>query len=102
MSIADALIKGEQPKHGSLGINAQSVSDGTTDGVLVVRADPDSPAAKAGVKEKDVIIEAGGLRVGSIEDINSVTFTRKPGDTIPVTVISSGTQKTVQVTLGAV
>ena len=100
MSIADTLIKGEKPKHGSLGINAQSVSDGTTDGVLVVRADADSPAAKAGIKEKDVIIEADGKRVGNVEDINSVTFTRKPGDKIPVKVVSGGSEKTVEVTLG--
>lgn len=100
MSIADTLIKGEQPKHGSLGINAQSVSDGTTDGVLVVRADPGSPAAEAGIQEKDVIIEVDGLRVGSVEDVNSVTFSRQPGETIPVTVISSGEQKTVEVVLG--
>lgn len=100
MSIADSLIKGEQPKHGSLGINAQSVSDGTTDGVLVVRADPESPAAQAGIKEKDVIIEIDGTRVGSVEDVNSVTFPRQPGDTVSVTVISGGEQKTVDVVLG--
>ena len=100
MSIADTLIKGEQPKHGSLGINAQSVSDGTTDGVLVVRADPESPAAQAGIQEKDVIIEVDGLRVGSVEDVNSVTFTRQPGETVPVTVVSGGEQKTVDVVLG--
>ena len=101
MSIADTLIKGEQPRHGSLGINAQSVSDGTTDGVLVVRADPGSPAADAGIQEKDVIIEVDGLRVGSVEDVNSVTFPRQPGETIPVTVISGGEQKTVNVVLGS-
>lgn len=100
MSIADALIKGEQPKHGSFGINAQSVSDGTTDGVLIVRADADSPAAQAGIKEKDVIIEAGGLRVGTVEDLNSVAYTRKPGDKVPVKIISGGSEKTVEVTLG--
>lgn len=100
MSIANTIITGGEVKHGSLGINAQSVSDGTTDGVLVVRADPESPAAQAGIKEKDVIIEANGVRVGSVEDINAVTYSHQPGDTIELTVISGGEQKTVQVVLG--
>ncbi|WP_106848471.1 S1C family serine protease [Blastococcus sp. Marseille-P5729] len=101
MSVATALITGEQPQHGSLGINAQSVSDGTTDGVLVVRADAGSPAAEAGIQEKDVIIEADGKRVGSVEDINAITYTHKPGDKITLTVVSGGQEKTVEVTLGA-
>lgn len=100
MDIADSLIKGDAPQHGSLGINAQSVSDGTTDGVLVVRADASSPAAEAGIKEKDVIIEIDGQRVGSVEDVNSVTYPKKPGDTVEVTLISGGEQKTVEVVLG--
>lgn len=102
MTIADTLIKGETPKHGSLGINAQSVSDGTTDGVLVVRADAGSPAAQAGIKEKDVIIKVGDQRVGTVEDVNSVTYPRAPGEKIPVTFVSGGQEKTVEVTLGAV
>ncbi|WP_228389252.1 S1C family serine protease [Cumulibacter manganitolerans] len=101
MSVADALIKGEKPQHGSLGINAQSVSDGTTDGVLVVRADAGSPAAKAGIKEKDVIIEAAGVRVGSVEDVNAVAYTHKPGEKVTLKVISGGSEKTVEVTLGS-
>lgn len=100
MSIATALISGEKPQHGSLGLSAESVTDGTNDGVRIVRVDPGSAAEKAGLAPKDIITEADGIKIGAVEDLLAVANLRKPGDVITVKVISGNTEKDVQVTLG--
>jgi serine protease Do len=51
-----------------------------TKGVIVLEADPDSPAAQKGVKAGDVIVEAAEDAVTSIDDVNkSVDKVKKAG-----------------------
>ncbi|GAB4390930.1 MAG: hypothetical protein Kow0025_26320 [Thermodesulfovibrionales bacterium] len=65
-------------------------------GVLLERAEAglrikdvsaDGPAARAGMRKGDVILEAGGLKVEGIEDVRIALVGKKPGDTLRVKVL---------------
>ena len=59
------------------------------------------PAAAAGVREGDVIVEVDGKAIETAADLGRVLDALKPGDEVDVGVIGSGGQeRTVSVELG--
>jgi serine protease Do len=58
-----------------------------------------SPAANAGIQDKDVITKVGGIDVGDRGDVSSLVAEYAPGDTIDLTVLRGGQTITVKVTL---
>ncbi len=58
------------------------------------------PADKAGVKDKDIITKINGLAVGSQGGVSSLVGEYAPGDTIELTLLRGGGERTVKVTLG--
>jgi S1-C subfamily serine protease len=71
-------------------------------GVLVESVQPGGPAAKAGIKPGYVIVSVAGKQTPSTDVLSSVLATLRPGQTVPVQVLSPGGQtSTVQVTLGS-
>lgn len=60
-----------------------------------------SPAAEAGVKDKDIITKVGELEVGEKGDVGSLVAEYAPGDTIELTILRGGQTLTVKVTLAA-
>jgi serine protease Do len=69
-------------------------------GVLVGRVAPDSPAAKAGLKENDVITEVGGQRVEGAAQFSRMIHETPAGRTIQLTVWRDGQAQTLSATLG--
>jgi serine protease Do len=77
----DALSRGEAPKRARLGIAVapshvarrlrRAVGLPEADGLLVRGVEDDSPAAKAGVKEGDLITTAGGKQLQGADDLFS-------------------------------
>lgn len=59
----------------------------------------DSPAAKAGIQNKDIITKVGGLEVGAKGDVGSLVAEYAPGDTIELTLLRGDQTLTVKVTL---
>jgi S1-C subfamily serine protease len=98
-TIAQELITTGKAVHAALGVNARSVTDGVKDGALVLNVEAKSPAAKAGIREQDVIISLGGKPVQSSEQLAVAIDAHKPGDTVPVELVRGGRSQTVQVTL---
>jgi serine protease Do len=68
-------------------------------GALVFKVFPDSPAAEAGLQEKDVIVAAGGHPVASREDVTTTLYTAAAGSPVEIEVHRGG--KTVKVRLKA-
>jgi S1-C subfamily serine protease len=98
--IAEQLISTGEAVHATLGVNARSVTDGTRDGALVVNVEPDGPAARAGLREQDVIIALDGQRVGSSEELVVAYDAHAPGDTVTIEYVRGGdASTTVQATL---
>ncbi|HEY1871715.1 MAG TPA: PDZ domain-containing protein, partial [Chitinophagaceae bacterium] len=67
-----------------LGISAQDTEDDK--GVKIVNIDDDdSPAAKAGLKEDDIITQVNGKAITSTEDLKESLKDVKKGDTVKIT-----------------
>jgi serine protease Do len=69
-------------------------------GVFVGRIVPDSPAAKAGLKENDVITEINGQRVEGEAQFRRMIHEIPAGRTAQFTVWRDGRAQTISVTLG--
>lgn len=87
-----------------LGITAQTAGTqsglfSTTQGVVIRRIDSDSDmSGKAEVG--DIILEAGGEKIASLDDLYAMLNSHKPGDTISMKIYTaSGSTKTIQVKL---
>lgn len=59
----------------------------------------DSPAAKAGLKDKDIVTAVNGVAVGAAGSIADLVSEYKPGDTVQLTVVREGKEMAVNVTL---
>ena len=81
------------------------------DGVLVMRVDPDGPAALAGLRPTrrdftgnvhlgDVIAAIDDEPLKSTEDFFAALEARKPGDEVTLTVVRDGQRGSVPITLG--
>lgn len=90
-------------RRGRLGVIGQNLTNALakamdmeiTQGVLIAKVIKDSPAAKAGIQEGDVITKVEGTRVENFSDLATTIGLRPPGQTISITLIRDG--ETVQV-----
>lgn len=71
-----------------------------TKGVLINAVFKDGPAAKAGFKPGDVVIEFGGTRVKSDKDLLRMVANAKEGERLPVVVYRDGKKKRLYVRVG--
>jgi serine protease Do len=79
-----------------LGISAQDTEDGNGVKVLDVDGD-DSPAAKAGLKEDDIITQVNGKTITSTDDLRESVKDIKKGDTVKITFKRNNQAQTVDV-----
>jgi serine protease Do len=69
-------------------------------GILVGDVVPDSPAAKAGFKQGDVIVSLDGRPVDEPGSFSSRISTTLPGSTVPITVLREGKEVVLSAVLG--
>jgi serine protease Do len=104
----DALSKGEAPKRARLGIAVapaevakrlrRAVGLPEADGLLVRGVEEDSPAAKAGVKEGDLITTAGGKSLQGSDDLFAAL--EEASGSIELKILRGADEVSVTVTLG--
>ena len=82
--------------HGGRGM---PLPEGTTDGAVVGAVSPDSPAAKAGLAERDVITEIDGKAVSEPKTVVDAVQAHKIGDTVTLKVQRGTETKEIKVTL---
>jgi serine protease Do len=105
--VIDALIHGERPQRGYLGVGLQPVDEDLApalgiakdSGELVRTVVPNGPAAKAGIQQGDVIVKVNGQQVTSDQTVSYLVANSKVGARIPVEIIRNGKHGTVYVTL---
>ena len=94
--VATALASGETVSHAYLGV---SLEDGD-DAPQVTAVSDGSPAASAGLRVGDEIVEIDGDPVGSGDDLRAELEEREPGTKVTVTVDRGEERVEVEVTLG--
>jgi serine protease Do len=107
-SVADQLIAHGKVEHGYLGINIENVTpenaqffnlkDAT--GALVSQVTPDSPAAHAGLKSGDVIVQLNGHKVLDSSSLQIAVSEDHPGQNIQLGIIRNGQPMTLSATVG--
>ena len=58
-----------------------------------------SPASKAGIRDKDIVTAVNGVKIGAAGSLSSLIGEYKPGDTVQLTVIREGNEIAINVTL---
>jgi S1-C subfamily serine protease len=66
-------------------------------GVLVVSVEPDGPAARAGVREGDILVECAGEPVSGADDLHRLLTVERIGRRLPVAVIRGTDRRTIEV-----
>ena len=69
-------------------------------GVLIVNTTPKGPAATAGLKAGDVIVQIDNAPVTGVQSLGNALLSKNPGDTVAVRIYRGSQQMTVNVTLG--
>jgi len=105
--IAQLRDKGEVTR-GWLGVQIQPVTSGIADslglkgehGALVDEAQPNSPAAKAGIQSGDVITAVNGKTLKGSRELARQVAVMAPGSSVKLDLIRKGESKTLTVVLG--
>ncbi len=102
--VIDELVKTGHASHAVIGIGVNDSVDpnlNTPNGAKVVSVTPGGPAAAAGMRVGDVIVNFNNRAVVDGDSLIAATHAAAPNSTVPVTVARAGEKKTIQVTLGS-
>ena len=99
--IAAQLIGSGVAKHGSLGAQGRTVTDGSRMGAYLEQVTPGGPADKAGLRNGDVVVVADGHSIISYDQLVVIVQQHRPGDTVAVTYFRGAQKLTATVTLGS-
>ncbi|MQA78636.1 MAG: PDZ domain-containing protein [Streptosporangiales bacterium] len=98
--IAKQLIDDGTAQHALLGVQVSDVSQGTA-GARLAGVTSGGPAAKAGLREGDVVTKLGDRRIDSADALVAATRSHDPGEKVGVTYERGGSSHTATVTLGS-
>ncbi|HUE88000.1 MAG TPA: trypsin-like peptidase domain-containing protein [Vicinamibacterales bacterium] len=108
--VASRLMRDGRIRRSSIGVAGQQTpipraiarASGTAaaSGVLVVSIAADGPAAHAGLREGDVIVQFAGAAVSGIDDLHRQLTDERIGQAVSVTVLRRGQRHTLTMTPG--
>ncbi len=103
------LSESGRVRRGWLGVNIQQVTDeiaeslglrGGARGALIARAQEDAPAARAGIRNGDVVLRFNNQEVREMRTLPRIVAETAVGAQVPVVVWRDGKEETLTVTLG--
>jgi putative serine protease PepD len=106
-AVADEIIATGRVTHAFFGLGtvpippAAAAQAGLPEGLYVQTVTPGGPAAAAGLRPGDVITTIDGQPATSNIQLQELTLTKKPGDTVAIGYSRNGQSATATVTLGA-
>src|SRR6184192_4874198 len=97
--IRSDFVRFGEARHGWIGVNNVSPASQQVDGsrAMVTQVAEDTPAARSGLKEGDVLLQVGKKKISDPEDVFDASFYITAGDTVPITVMRGDQKITFQV-----
>lgn len=108
MEVAEQIRTQGRVTRGRLGVSIQEVTQelaqsfglDSARGVLVASVEPNGPAAKAGLRSGDVILEFGGQAIAKANDLPRLVASAKPGSQVPITLWRDGATRQITAVIG--
>ena len=99
------LISGGEIKHGHIGVAiqdltpdiAQALGTSRTQGAVIAKVMPGSPAERAGLRSSDLVIAVNGTPIHNGAELKSRVGLSKVGDSVDLTILRGGAERTVAV-----
>jgi serine protease Do len=97
--IRSDFVRFGEARHGWIGINNVSPASKEVDGsrAMVTQVADDTPAARSGLTEGDVLLQVGRKKITDPEDVFDASFYITAGDTVPITVMRGNQKMTFEV-----
>ncbi len=107
-AIANQLIDRGEVTRGYLGIVIQPLTADLAEsfgvqqgeGILIAQVSEDSPAAKAGLRQGDVIVAYRGEPVSDVGNFRNRVSLTAPGSSEELTIVRDGKRQTITITIG--
>lgn len=108
MDVANQLREHGHVSRARLGVTIQSLDQALArsfgldqpQGALVASVEKDSPAAKAGIREGDVILSVEGRSIDDSSELPVIVASRQPGSKVDIEVWRQSRKRNLSVTLG--
>jgi serine protease Do/serine protease DegQ len=106
--VLNEIVAHGSVERGRIGIGGQNVTPQLAKafglpaarGAVITQVVPDSPAAKAGLKPEDIILEADGREVRDFDQLRNQIGLRRVGERIQMKVLREGKPVNIAVTVG--
>lgn len=103
--VMDQLISGGEIKRGRIGVAiqdltpdiAQALGTTRTQGAVIARVEPGSPAERAGLRTNDVVIAVDGAPIRNGAELKNRVVVARIGDAVDLTILRGGSERTVAV-----
>ncbi|HEX6375278.1 MAG TPA: Do family serine endopeptidase [Allosphingosinicella sp.] len=106
--VIDALRKGQRPQRGYIGVSLQTLDEDIAaslgipknQGELIRGVTAGGPAARAGIRQGDVVVSVGGRPVTPDESLAYLVARQPVGSRVPIELVRDGQRRTVTVAVG--
>jgi len=106
--VMNQLIEHGSVQRGRIGVVGQDVTPDlakafglpSARGAVVAQVMPDSPAAKAGLKPEDIVLEANGREVQNMSQLRNTVGLMRVGEKVELKVLREGKTRNVTVVVG--
>jgi len=106
--IIETLLRGKTVQRGYLGVGIQPITSDIASalglpgnrGELISRVEPGEAAAKAGLRQGDVVVGVAGKDVTPDQTLSFLVAQQAPGSRVPLDVLRDGKRQTINVTVG--
>jgi serine protease Do len=97
--IRSDFVRFGEARHGWVGVNNVSPASQQVDGsrAVVTQVGDETPAARSGVKQGDVLLQVGKKKISDPEDVFDASFYITAGDVVPITVMRGNEKMTFDV-----
>ncbi len=106
--VIEQLRRFGKVRRGWIGVRIQDVTDDVAEGLgmdhaagaFIAGLTEDGPAAKAGIKDGDIVVEFNGKKVDTMRALPRLVADTPPGDTVDLVVMRDGQRVTLSIEVG--